>query len=447
MSPELRPMRMLIVLGFVALAFPRTSAADDYAGDYFLRSGERLSVVKEGVVAEMAHLIMIDWATGRVGRLQADGSDRFSIAPSGPQSGDGMTVVFVRTSSGEIAHLLLEAPGATPTRAERRVTFTETPVTFTSGDATLAGILKLPPGAGPFPAVVLVHGSGPGGREQVESMARYFCQRGMAALSYDKRGCGGSTGDWKTVGLDVLADDALAGVEFLRSRADIDPARSGLWGISQGGWITPLAAARSSSVAFVINHSGPGVSPRRQDIYMTSRLLEMQGVPGENIELAVTVLNTLYDYAKGECPASELDDAVERTVGKSGLEDFEGLYSRELIPDSMYAAQPVGDPAWFFHIDPDHDALGPYRALRCPLLVVYGRLDFTVPVDESVAAIAGTLEESGHREHRIEVLERTGHGMLVMDPDVPQRPATPYTQASEYFDLLQSWLSEHGIVQ
>lgn len=443
-----RPVRLLMVVCSVTFAISVASAAVEYTGDYFLPTGERLSVVKEGVLAEMARLMMINWATGRVGMLEADGPDRFVVPSSKAEpDGDGMTVAFVRAAGGEITHLLLEGGGESPVRADRRVTFTETPLTFTNGDVTLAGTLKLPLGRGPFPALVLIHGSGPGGRDQLESMARFFCQLGVAALSYDKRGCGASTGDWKTVGLETLADDALAGVELLRSRPEIDAERVGLWGISQGGWIAPLAAGKSSHVAFVINHSGPGVSPRRQDTYMMSRLLAMQDVPEESIELAITVLNTLYDYGQGKSSASDLDQAVEQTLGKPGLEDFAGLSSQEVIPDSMYAQQVIGDPAWFFHIYPDHDALSPYRKLRCPVLVVYGRLDYTVPVDESVAAIDGALEESGHSDYDIEVLERTGHGMLVMDPANPQRPATPYTQASEYFELLKSWLSERGILR
>jgi pimeloyl-ACP methyl ester carboxylesterase len=440
-----RFLGLLMVVFIVALTFSGASAAEDYPGDYFLPSGARLSVVKEGAVAEMAQLVMINWTTGRVGRLDADGTDRFVIPSLNPENGDNATTVtFVRGADGGITHMLVAAGKLEPERADRGVTFTKELVTFVNGDVTLSGTLELPIGSGPFPAVVLIHGSGPGGREQVESMARFFCQIGLAALSYDKRGCGESTGDWKTVGFGVLADDAIAGVEYLRSRADIDPARVGVWGISQGGWIGPLAASKSSDVTFVINHSGPGTTPRRQDTYMMSRVLAMQDVPKADVDLAVAALNTLYDYGQSKATAAALDEAVEKTRGKPGLEDFDGMSSRNVVPDSMYAQQAIGDPAWFFHIDPDHDALEPYRTLRCPLLVVYGRLDFTVPVDESVAAISGALEESGHPDWLVKVLERTGHGMLVMDPAAPHRPAIPLTQASEYFDLMKSWLSERG---
>ena len=421
-------------------------AADEYSGEYFLPSGKRVSVFKEGVLAEMARSKVINWETGRVGMLESNGPDRFVVPPSDPDNrDDGMVITFARAPGGEVIHLLIQNGQDAPVQADRKVTFSETPVTFTNGDVSISGSLKLPLGQGPFPAVVLVHGSGPGGREQVESMARFFCHLGMAALSYDKRGCGASTGDWKTVDLDVLADDALAGVAMLQSRANIDPRRVGLWGISQGGWIVPLAAVKSAGVAFAINHSGPGTSLRRQDTYMMSNVLKMQQLPEEDIELAIAALNALYDYGRGRTPAPALDAAIDRLRGKPGLEDFEKLSSRDVIPDSMYAHQAIGDPAWFFHLDPDRDALEPYRGFRCPLLVVYGRLDYSVPVDESTKAISAALAESAHPDYLIKVFERTGHGMLVMNPESPSQPARPLSLALEYFELLEKWLSERGL--
>jgi len=173
----LRPLCLLILFCSVAVAFSGASAADEYTGDYFPPSGERLSVVKEGVVAEMARLMMINWTTGRVGMLESNGLGRFVIPSSESESSDdGVTVAFIRGARGEITHLLLEAGRDSTVRADRRTTFIETPVTFANGDVTLSGTLKLPLGPGPFPALVLLHGSGPGGRER-----RTRCRRRCSA--------------------------------------------------------------------------------------------------------------------------------------------------------------------------------------------------------------------------------------------------------------------------
>ena len=147
-------------------------------------------------------------------------------------------------------------------------------VTFQNGDVTLAGILDLPAGDGPFPAIVSTHGSPPLTRNDWYTLmvSNFFVQHGYAVLRYDKRGVGESTGEYPDVGTeDVeaihnLADDALAGVQFLKNHALIDPNMIGVEGFSQGGWIAPLAASKSSDVAFTISVSGP-TSSVGQEIY------------------------------------------------------------------------------------------------------------------------------------------------------------------------------------
>src|SRR6185436_8443288 len=101
------------------------------------------------------------------------------------------------------------------------------------------------------PAVVLIHGSSTPSRDDFRFYGDLFARRGIAALIYDKRE-GGDLGGASRVDLRDLAGDALAAVDFLKTRNDIDPHHIGLWGHSQGGWVAPIAAAQSSDVAFVI---------------------------------------------------------------------------------------------------------------------------------------------------------------------------------------------------
>jgi dienelactone hydrolase len=97
-------------------------------------------------------------------------------------------------------------------------------------------------------------------------MARWFATEGVTAFAYDKRGVGESGGDFRTVPFMDLCDDGLAAIAYLKSRDEIDPKRIGVWGLSQGGWLGPLAASRSADVSYVIAVSGPGVSPGEQMI-------------------------------------------------------------------------------------------------------------------------------------------------------------------------------------
>jgi len=119
-------------------------------------------------------------------------------------------------------------------------------------------------GEGPFPAVVIIHGSGKETARDVLLHSWFFVHHGFAVLTYDKRGVGESGGSYKWVivkhgesVLDELAGDALAGVEFLKNYDQIDPNMIGFFGGSQAGWIAPLAASKSSDIAFMALFSGP----------------------------------------------------------------------------------------------------------------------------------------------------------------------------------------------
>src|SRR3984957_19460516 len=126
----------------------------------------------------------------------------------------------------------------------------EESVHFASGKLVLAGTLILPDGPPRRPAVFLFHGSGRQGRDL--QTARWFAEQGFAALTYDKRGVGESTGDFQAGPFMDLCDDGLSAVAYLKSRKEIDPRHIGVWGMSQGGWLGPLAASRSADISFVI---------------------------------------------------------------------------------------------------------------------------------------------------------------------------------------------------
>src|SRR5581483_11705315 len=133
----------------------------------------------------------------------------------------------------------------------------------TKSDVKLAGTLTLPSDAGPFPAVLLLTGSGAQDRNETIFghkpfllIADYLTRRGIAVLRVDDRGVGGSTGSTADATKEDLADDALAGVAFLRARSDIASARVGLIGHSEGADVAALAASRSPDIAFIVMLAG-----------------------------------------------------------------------------------------------------------------------------------------------------------------------------------------------
>jgi pimeloyl-ACP methyl ester carboxylesterase len=135
-----------------------------------------------------------------------------------------------------------------------------------------AATLTLPPGAGPFPAVAMVHGSGPRTRDEFDIFTAYLALNGVAVIADDKRGVGESRGTYpgdlgRPGTLDLLAGDAQREVRFLARLPQIDAARVGLFGDSQAGWIAALAASRDQAVRWLVLNSGPTTTVGETDLW------------------------------------------------------------------------------------------------------------------------------------------------------------------------------------
>ncbi|WP_072481866.1 alpha/beta hydrolase family protein [Amycolatopsis australiensis] len=160
-------------------------------------------------------------------------------------------------------------------------------VTFQNGGVTLHGTVVAPPGGTKLPGLVMVHGSGAHSREDYRDQAEAFARQGIATLIYDKRTEGYSQ---FSRSYSTLADDALAAVEALRKRPEVDPARVGVWGLSEGGWVAPLAASRSSHVAFVVTLGANGVQPARQQAWAVENQLRRLGMDGSLVRTASSTM-------------------------------------------------------------------------------------------------------------------------------------------------------------
>jgi dienelactone hydrolase len=147
----------------------------------------------------------------------------------------------------------------------------------------LAGLLFVPRGDGPFPAAVIIHGSGSSRRDNgwYVTLASYLQEQGILVLLPDKRGSEGSGGDWRTASYEDLATDTQAAVAALRSRSRPEVSSVGLIGLSQGGRIAPIAAARTDGLAFVVNMVGGAVPAHEALVFEETHNLRQLGVlPG-----------------------------------------------------------------------------------------------------------------------------------------------------------------------
>lgn len=142
-------------------------------------------------------------------------------------------------------------------------------VSFENGELRLSGMLLLPAGEGPHSAAVFIHGSGTSRRDNpwYLSVAQALQTHGIAVLLPDKRGSERSAGEWRDTSLEELATDTQAAYDFLTTRSEVDPAKIGIVGFSQGGWIAPIVAARNPNIAFVVSMSGAGVTAEEQLLF------------------------------------------------------------------------------------------------------------------------------------------------------------------------------------
>src|SRR6266545_4527236 len=194
--------------------------------------------------------------SGEVRTLYPTDGNQFFAGPGAALSAAMESrIAFQRDGAGRIVSLTWQQDGAAPRTAKRVEIEKREDVRFTNRDVQLTGTLIAPSTGGRHPAIVLVHGSGAENRAYMLPWARFVIRHGIAVLGYDKRGVGESTGDWNAATYEDLAGDAVAAVEYLKTRRDIDATQIGLLGISQAGWIMPLAAVRSKDVAFLISVS------------------------------------------------------------------------------------------------------------------------------------------------------------------------------------------------
>ena len=155
-------------------------------------------------------------------------------------------------------------------------------VTFANTNVVLAGSLTVPDRDELTPGVVMVGGSGPADRTNdgyFAAIRRHLVKAGIAVLSYDKRGVGASSGEWRDATLDDLATDAIAALNFLRAQGGVRIDKVGLFGHSEGGWVVLLAAARHDDVPWLITNSCPAMTPAAQDRYaLTTALRQTQWI-------------------------------------------------------------------------------------------------------------------------------------------------------------------------
>ena len=278
--------------------------------------------------------------------------------------------------------------------------YNEEDVQFANADVRLAGTFFSPVSKEPCPAVVLIHGSGPVTRDFFGPIAYHFVRKGIAVLAYDKRGVGGSNRNWMESDFKDLARDFLAGVQFLKSRKEVDSRKIGLWGISQGGWIAPLAASLSNDIAFLILVSPAGVTPAEQQLQFMEAEARLAGIPEEKIQAQLQETRAQMESLRSENTREELEKEVQQMKQSNN----QAALKNPGLDNPLYLL--------FYRKILDYEPLFPLEKINCPVLILYGELDATVPVQGNLHLVEKALKKSGNVDYKVLVLSRGNHALM-----------------------------------
>jgi pimeloyl-ACP methyl ester carboxylesterase len=410
------------------IAAGQTRLTGDWKG-YWTRAGDTLPVRMH---------VQRDSATGRYSatfdsdRLRVSGIPFGEMEVRGPEvtlvlRGDRTTLRFEGSLRGDslkgtFSEGSSEGGFAFARAARARPAFAERSLTWTNGDVTLAGSLLMPSCSAAVPAVVFLHGSGAEGRWASRFLATQLATHGIAALIYDKRGVGQSTGNWRQATPDDLARDAATAIARVRQEPRIDARRVGLHGHSQGGTLAPFVAAQSQNVAFIIASAAAGQPMDSVEIY--------------------SVLNSQLPEATSAADSANARRYVSELVAVA----YQGQPRARL--DSLAVAHK--DRPWFFAPPAPDDsywtfskAYAQYQPLewwakvKVPVLLIYGAEDQRVPARESAARISGTvLRNAPDVDLTVRILPGADHTFrLASGPS-----GWPVT-APDYIPTLLRWLS------
>ncbi|MEV6867076.1 prolyl oligopeptidase family serine peptidase [Streptosporangium subroseum] len=301
----------------------------------------------------------------------------------------GLSASTAATSPPSPAVLSTPSAGDTTSPLAVPSDLTATEVSFRgSGGLAMHGTVLSPAAAKPArPGMVLVHGAGAGPRTKLMGEAVEFARRGLSVLIYDKRSEGYSL---FRRSYSQLADDALGAVATLRSQPGVDPAKIGIWGLSEGGWVVPIAAARSKDISFVVVVGANGLPPLRQQTWTVAAGLRKAGVSGSLIDRA--------------------EFNLYRAISDGGM-----------FPEPYYDPAPT------------------LAAVRQPLLGIWGTHDLLTPPKESPPIFAEALEKGGNRHYTLRFFPGADHAAhQTLDGGVTRLPEL----APGYADLVGSWVAD-----
>lgn len=304
-------------------------------------------------------------------------------------------------------------------------------VRIAADGAELGATLVLPAGRGPHPAIVIVSNTfadpDESMRDQLMLPAQALARNGIAALLYDRRGWHDSTGDAQEIRFDVMASDALAAIEYLAGRSDIDTKRIGLSGFSNSGWIATLAASKSDKVALVVNTVCAPVPPWRVDLSRIETMMRGDGFDDRVVARALEYAQRRFEVGRAGSGWDDLE-AMKNEIRAEPW--FEYLDHSDTLADLQRL--------WNTHLS--YDPLPAWQKLKTPILVVFAEYDWNYRVEGSVTLVKESLRTADNRDHTILVIPQADHRLRAAKTGGRREfldPARPWAPGA--WDIIMAW--------
>ncbi len=284
--------------------------------------------------------------------------------------------------------------------------------TNTQQNIQLAATLTRPAGDKKVPVVIMITGSGPQDRDETIGqhkpffvIADYLAKQGIAVLRVDDRGMGKSTGNFTASSSADFATDVVAGINYLKTRKDIDVTKIGLIGHSEGGLIAPYVAARNKDVAFIVTLAGPAVGGQKINDFQNTLPMLQSGISKKEVDAFLVLHHQLVNAAITILPDSTYKAAVTNIyTGWQKIQTKTTLHALVKVVDSNmlgkmqknYAA--FRTPWWKFFLA--YDPATDLQKMRIPVLALNGEKDAQVEARSNLAAFTKALQKSSSKNFK-----------------------------------------------
>ena len=369
----------------------------------------------------------------------------FGISGEWKQDGKSLPLIFYRHEKGRAEPQRSQEP-------EKPYPYKEEDVFYRNGEMLIAGTLTLPDSDAPSPAVILMSDYGAHDRDQLQRglghrpfliLADYLTRQGVAVLRTDDRGVGWSTGALLLSTFEELADDAVVGIEYLKSRKEISARQIGIIGYGIGGGVAITAATQSENVTLVVLMGGVGLSGEELSLLRGSLIGKYAGRSDKEIARRTKITRRAYAVLR-----QEEDNEIAMQKIRDIIADVTVEFSEtKLSEEDIQAIRTSSGGEYFSELNPyfrsflTFDPRPALMELKSPILIFNNTADISIPIRQNLDAIETALKAGGNKHYIIREFSDLTVSFQTMRPGVPLSKIEE-TISPVVLKLIGDWLLE-----